>query len=121
VQQASGRSENARATLQRAVSLQPSNPQTWIALAQFDLAHPSAGLGSSSAAALHEISAAIYLNPELVAPEAIARGNREAIAVQNDYVEALRATAAAEAALHPAATAQRPAAAQPRRHARARR
>jgi hypothetical protein len=104
VQQASSAPEAARATLQRAVRLQPSNPQTWITLGQFDLAHPSAGLapGGAAAAALHELSAAIYLNPELAAPEAIARGNREAIAVRNDYVQSLRAS-------EPAAAPQRPA------------
>jgi O-Antigen ligase len=124
--QSSRGSETARATLQRAVSLQPSNPQTWIALGQFDLTHASAGLSAAGAAsaALREISAAIYLNPELVAPEAIARGNREAIAVQNDYVEALRSSSAAAAVQSPPASARRPAAAQPlraRRRARARR
>jgi O-Antigen ligase len=84
VQQATGRPELARATLQRAVRLQPSNPQTWLTLGQFDLAkYPRA--------AEHELAAAIYLNPESVSPEAIAQGNPEAIAIQNDYVQALRA------------------------------
>jgi hypothetical protein len=120
-QQATRGSETARATLQRAVRLQPSNPQTWIALGQFDLSHPRVGLGTSSAAALHELSAAIYLNPELVAPEAIAQGNREAIAVQNDYVEALRANAAAAAAVQaPPAAVQRPVAPQTLHRARRR-
>jgi O-antigen ligase len=110
VEQASRGSETARATLQHAVSLQPSNPQTWIALGQFDLTHPSAGLGAAGAtsAALREISAAIYLNPELVSREAIAQGNREAIAVQNDYVDALRASAAVAVA-QSSPTVQRPA------------
>ena len=40
---------------------------------------------------MHELGAAIYLNPESVAPEAIAQGNPEAISIQNDYVQALRA------------------------------
>ena len=49
--------------------------------------------------------------PELIAPEAIAQGNREAIFVQNAYVEALRANAtplrSAPAAPRPAAGAAR--------------
>ncbi len=85
VQQATGRPELARATLQRAVRLQPSNPQTWLTLGQYDLA-------KNPRAAEHELAAAIYLNPESVSPEAIAQGNPEAIAIQNDYVQALRAT-----------------------------
>src|SRR6185437_12716046 len=84
VQQATGRPALARATLQRAVRLQPSNPQTWLTLGQYDLA-------KDPRAAEHELAAAIYLNPESVAPEAIAQGNPEAIAIQNDYVQALRA------------------------------
>ena len=100
VQRAGGRPAIARATLQRAVRLQPSNPQTWLTLGEFDLAQARAGsLGAAGAqAALHEIGAAIYLNPELIAPEAIASGNREAITAQNDYVEALRASMPAAAA-----------------------
>lgn len=100
VQQASGSPESARATLQRAVRLQPSNPQTWLTLGQFDLAHPGprGARSATASAALHELSAAIYLNPELVAPEAIASGNQEAIAAQNAYVEASRAAAAADEA-----------------------
>ena len=43
-------------------------------------------------AALQELGAAIYLNPESIAPEAVADGDPEAIAIQNDYVEALRAS-----------------------------
>ncbi len=84
VQQATGRPELARATLQRAVRLQPSNPQTWLTLGQYDLA-------KNPRAAEHELAAAIYLNPESISPEAIAQGNPEAIAIQNDYVQALRA------------------------------
>ena len=84
VQQARGERSLARATLQRAVSKQPSNPQTWLALGQFDLP-------SDPAAAVREIGAAIYLNPESVSPEAIQQGNPEAIAIENEYVQALRA------------------------------
>jgi O-antigen ligase len=84
VQQATGKPALARATLQRAVRLQPSNPQTWLTLGQYDLAR-------NPRAAEHELAAAIYLNPQSVSPEAIAQGNPEAIAIQNAYVQALRA------------------------------
>lgn len=88
VEQATGQPTLARATLQRAVHLQPSNPQTWLALARYDLT-------SNPAAALKELQAAIYLNPESISPEAIADGIPESLAIQSDYVQALRATAAA--------------------------
>jgi hypothetical protein len=101
VQQATGQPVLARATLQRAVRLQPSNPQTWLALGEYDLSRghgggrvsgPGSAPGGGSSAALNEISAAIYLNPQSIAQEAIAKGNPEAIRIQNDYVEALRAS-----------------------------
>jgi O-Antigen ligase len=85
VQQSAGEGEAARATLTRAVRLQPSNPQTWLTLGEYDLA-------SKPAAAAHELGAAIYLNPESVSAEAIAQGNPEAISIENDYVQALRAS-----------------------------
>ena len=96
IQHATGRTALARATLQRAVRLQPSNPQTWIALGELDLALQRSGQAQATVpggarAAVNELAAGIYLNPELVAPAAIAAGNREAITVQNAYVEALRA------------------------------
>jgi tetratricopeptide (TPR) repeat protein len=84
VEQVSGRPALARATLERAVRLQPSNPQTWLALGRYDVK-------SDPQAAVQELRAAIYLNPESIAPEAIAAGRREAIEVQNDYIQALRA------------------------------
>jgi O-Antigen ligase len=89
VQQQTGNPELARATLQHAVRLQPSNPETWLRLGEYDLA--SVGEGRARAA-VNELGAAIYLNPESIAPEAIAQGNPEAISIQNDYVEALRAS-----------------------------
>jgi hypothetical protein len=92
IQQTEGQASLARATLQRAVRLQPSNPQTWVALGKYDLS------SGDSQAALQELRAAIFLNPESIAPEAIARGEREAIEIQNDYIEALRAAANAPAA-----------------------
>jgi hypothetical protein len=85
VQRATGQAALARATLQRAVRLQPSNPQTWLALGEYDVP-------TDPAAAVNELAAAIYLNPESIAPELIAQGNSEAIAIQNDYIQALRAT-----------------------------
>jgi hypothetical protein len=87
VQQATHEPALARATLQHAVRLQPSNPQTWLTLGQYDLA-------KDPAAAVHELAAAIYLDPESVSPEALATGNPESIALQNDYVQALRASSA---------------------------
>jgi hypothetical protein len=99
VEQAGGQTALARATLQRAVHLQPSNPQTWLTLARYDLA-------SNPAAALKELQAAIYLNPESISPEAIADGIPESLAIQSDYVQALRATSAS-ARPGPAAAAAR--------------
>jgi hypothetical protein len=91
VQQAAGDPAAARATLGQAVHLQPSNPQTWLTLGEYDLTR-------NPRAAVQELEAAIYLNPESVAPEAIASGNPQAITIQNDYVQALRAASAQEAA-----------------------
>ena len=90
VQQSTGEPAPAKATLQRAVRLQPSNPQTWLALARHDLA-------SEPAVALKELQAAIYLNPESIAPEAIAPPypNPESVEIYDDYVQALRATGTA--------------------------
>jgi len=61
----------ARATLQRAVRLQPSNPQTWLALGEYDLTN-------DPAAAVDELRAAVYLDPE-------------SVTAQGAYVQALRA------------------------------
>jgi O-antigen ligase len=90
VQQVSGQTALAHATLQRAVRLQPSNPQTWLALGRDDLA-------GNPRAAVQEIQAAIYLNPESVSPEALAK-ERQAVEIHNDYIQALRAAAAPAAA-----------------------
>jgi O-Antigen ligase len=97
VQQVTGHPELARATLQHAVRMQPSNPETWLHLGEYDLSagRPATGAGAvegGARSALPELGAAIYLNPESIAPEAIANGNPEAITIQNDYVEALRAS-----------------------------
>ncbi len=103
VQQASGRPELARATLEHAVRMQPSNPETWLHLGEYDLstgASTAAGAAVEGGArsALDELGAAIYLNPESIAPEEIAMGNPEAITIQNDYVEAFRASESARGA-----------------------
>jgi uncharacterized membrane protein len=71
VEHATGQSALARATLQKAVQLQPSNPQTWLTLGQYDMS-------SNPRAAVSELRAAVYLDPE-------------SVAIQNAYVEALRA------------------------------
>jgi tetratricopeptide (TPR) repeat protein len=92
----------ARATLQKAVRLQPSNPQTWLELARFDLA-------SNPKAAVSEFQAAIYLNPELISTEAISPPNAqpESVEVYNDYIQALRASAVARSASESRARAGR--------------
>ena len=86
VQDAAVSHASARATLARAVKLQPSNPQTWLELGREDLS-------TDPHAALSELRAAIYLNPESIAPEAISgpTAQHEAIAIDNAYIEAVRA------------------------------
>ena len=92
VQQASGQIALARATLQRAVRLQPSNPQTWLYLGEYDLSR-------DPRSAVNELGAAIYLDPESIAPELVQQGNTRAIEIQNDYVQALRASTPPPAAV----------------------
>jgi O-antigen ligase len=92
VQRTSGQPALARDTLERAVRLQPSNPQTWLELGRYDVT-------SDPSAAVRELQAAIYLNPESIAPEAIADGRLEAIAIQNDYIQALQASEQQEVVL----------------------
>jgi hypothetical protein len=77
VEHATGESALARGTLQKAVQMQPSNPQTWLKLGQYDMA-------SNPRAAVGELRAAVYLDPE-------------SVAIQNAYVEALRAAPPASA------------------------
>ncbi|MFZ1154553.1 MAG: O-antigen ligase family protein [Solirubrobacteraceae bacterium] len=77
VEHATGERALARATLQKAVRLQPSNPQTWLALGQYDMA-------TNPREAVDELRAAVYLDPE-------------SISIQNAYVQALRAAPAATA------------------------
>jgi O-antigen ligase len=83
VQQVGGQAALARATLQRAVRLQPSNPQTWLALGRYDLPR-------DPRSAVQELQAAIYLNPQSISPEALAK-ERQAVEIHNDYIQALRA------------------------------
>jgi hypothetical protein len=47
-------------------------------------------MSADPAAALGEFRAAIYLNPESIAPQLIAQNNEEAVRIQNDFVLALR-------------------------------
>lgn len=101
IQQVAGRPAAARATLVRAVREQPSNPVTWLAIARYDLA------AHSSRAAVREFQAAIYLNPESIAAESIAKGEREAVAIHNEYIEALRAEEALRASQAAALTSAR--------------
>ena len=113
VQAAAGEKPVARATLRKAVHLQPSNPQTWLALGRFDLpTDPTAALG--------ELRAAIYLDPASISPEALAARQPEAIQTYNDFLTALRAVAQHESALR-SATAQRSREALARRRAARRR
>lgn len=90
VQSGSGQAAQARATLRKAVRVQPSNPKTWLTLGHFDLA-------ADPHAALEELRAGIYLNPELVSQEALTRGEPEAVQAYNDYIQALRGDQAAAA------------------------
>jgi hypothetical protein len=87
VQEQAGDRQPARATLERAVRVQPSNPESWLALGRYELQD------GAPAAAVGALQAAIYLDPELIAPEAITDGRRKAIETQNDYIQALRAAA----------------------------
>jgi hypothetical protein len=77
IEHATGENAAARATLQKAVRLQPSNPQTWLTLGEYDMtADPPAAAG--------ELRAAVYLDPE-------------SIPTQNAYVQALRVAPQASA------------------------
>ncbi len=92
-EEASGHDARARQTLDTAVRKQPSNPSSWLALADYDLAH------GNPSAALRELQAAIYLNPESIAPERVQSTNPSprSVEIYNHYVEALRAVSSASA------------------------
>jgi hypothetical protein len=87
VQQAAGQAAPAQATLQRAVRLQPSNPETWLHLGLYEIR-------GTPRSALSDLEAAIYLDPESVAPELISgpRASSRSIEIQNAYIQALRAS-----------------------------
>lgn len=89
IQQHAGQAALARATLVRAVHLQPSNPQTWQALGEYDLRT------GNPKNALNELRATVYLNPEAVAPLPVIEHDPGLLAIQNAYLQALRETAAA--------------------------
>lgn len=76
----------AQATYERAVHLQPANFHTWQALGEYDLQH------GQPQAALQALRAAVYLNPEAVAPRAQIAENAELLSIQNSYLQALRDT-----------------------------
>lgn len=88
VQEAFGHTDQARATRQLAVRRQPANPIAWQVLGEHDL-------GSDPRAALAELRAAYYLNPDI--------RDRE------DYVAALNAVAARRGAPKTARAARLPA------------
>jgi cytochrome c-type biogenesis protein CcmH/NrfG len=107
VQQHSGEVGPARATLVRAVHLQPSNPQTWQTLGEYDL-----HMGNPTAA-LNELRATVYLDPEAVAPLATIANEPELVTIQDAYLQALRETMVTKTATggrSPAAAAARRAA-----------
>jgi tetratricopeptide (TPR) repeat protein len=87
VQQATGEPALARASLQRAVRLQPSNPEPWLDLGLHELS-------SDPRAALSDLEAGIYLDPQSISPELITgpRASSRSIEIQNAYIEALRAS-----------------------------
>jgi hypothetical protein len=87
VQHETGQNALARATLQKAVRMQPSNPETWSTLGEYDL-------HTDPSAAVRELQAAVYLDPQ-------------SVALQNVYVEALRAAGPAAIAKAEAGTAQK--------------
>jgi O-antigen ligase len=85
VQQGAGEALAARVTLARAVKLQPSNYKTWLALGEYNL---HAG---RPRAALDAVRAAVYLNPQAIDPRATIAEDGELLALQNAYLQALRA------------------------------
>ncbi len=87
VEQGAGQSGAAAATYEHAVHLQPSNFHTWQALGEYDLQT------GQPQAALQALRAAVYLNPEAVAPRAQITQNAELLSIQNSYLQALRDTA----------------------------
>jgi hypothetical protein len=114
IQQHAGQSTLARGTLLRAVRLQPSNPETWQALGEYDLRT------SNFKAAMGELRAAVYLNPEAVAPLSAIAYDPALLALQNAYLQALRESATQATAVKTVTVVRSPAAAAARRAARRR-
>jgi tetratricopeptide (TPR) repeat protein len=123
VEQAAGKRALAQATLQRAVRLQPSNPETWLHLGLYE------EQSGNARGALRPLEAAIFLDPESIAPELISgpRASSRSIEIQNAYIQALRAAAtppkpvkSAPARRSRAGAAARPAGRPPRAPAAAR-
>jgi hypothetical protein len=111
IQQHAGQSALARATLVRAVHLQPSNPQTWQTLGEYDLRN------GNPKDAMSELRAAVYLNPEAIAPLPAIQYDPALLALHNDYLEALRETASQTAAVKSVTVVRSPATAAARRAA----
>jgi hypothetical protein len=86
IQQGAGQGAAARATYEHAVHVQPSNWLTWEALGEYELQ-----VGDPRSA-LDALRAAVYLNPEAVAPGATI-DNDELLSLRDDYLQALRDTA----------------------------
>jgi hypothetical protein len=86
IQEGTGQSTAAGATYAHAVHLQPANYRTWQALGEHDL-HDG-----QPHAALQALRAAVYLNPEAVAPQAQIADNAELLSIQDAYLQALRDT-----------------------------
>jgi hypothetical protein len=76
IEQADNRQIQARAALQQAVNLQPANPESWLALAQFELKadNPRAGLTASRRA--------VYLDPRSSRPIGVFLEARRQIAAR---------------------------------------
>jgi O-antigen ligase len=87
IQQGAGLAGAAQASYERAVHLQPSNPQTWQALGEYEL---SAGQPKN---ALDALRAAVYLNPQAIDSRATIGEDGELLTLQDAYLQALRANA----------------------------
>jgi O-antigen ligase len=111
IQQHAGQTALARATLVRAVHLQPSNPQTWQTLGEYDLR------SGNAKSAMSELRAAVYLNPEAIAPLSAIQYDPALLALHNDYLEALRETASQTAAVKSVTVVRSPATVAARRAA----
>jgi O-antigen ligase len=86
VQEETGERARATSTLQKAVRLQPANPQSWAALGEHYLQL------ADYQAAVQDFRATAYLNPEMVAPEPQIVRDPELLGLRNAYLLALRGT-----------------------------